>query len=65
MMHDDIDDDAEHFARSLEIELPIEPILRERQKPLETLRDMHLKPDKKPWPQAALRAEPFHWCHFC
>jgi hypothetical protein len=42
MMHDDIDDDTEHCARRLDMELPIEPILREWQKPLETLRDMVL-----------------------
>ena|ERR1700688_29258 len=38
--HDDIDDDAQHLVRQLGMELPIEPVLRQWEKPIETLRDM-------------------------
>jgi len=40
--HEDIDDDAEGLARTLNIELPIEMVLREWPAPLRTLRDMVL-----------------------
>lgn len=40
--HEDIDDDAEELARKLNIELPIEMVLKEWPTPLQTLRDMVL-----------------------
>jgi hypothetical protein len=40
--HEDIDNDAEELARKLNIELPIEMILREWPAPLRTLRDLVL-----------------------
>lgn len=40
--HEDIDEDAEELARKLNMELPIEMILREWPTPLRTLRDMVL-----------------------
>jgi hypothetical protein len=40
--HDDIDDDAQHLVRKLGMELPIEPVLREWDKPIKTLREMVL-----------------------
>jgi hypothetical protein len=39
---EDIDGDAEHLVRKLGMELPIEPILREWEDPVKTLRDMVL-----------------------
>jgi hypothetical protein len=40
--HEDIDDDAEDLVRQLGMEMPIEPVLREWETPLRTLRDMVL-----------------------
>lgn len=40
--HEDIEDDGLHLVRQLGMELPIEPVLREWEKPIETLRDMVL-----------------------
>jgi hypothetical protein len=40
--HEDIEDDGQHLVRKLGMELPTEPVLREWEKPLETLRDMVL-----------------------
>jgi hypothetical protein len=42
MIHDDVADEAEHLVRKLGMELPIEPALREWEKPIATLRDMVL-----------------------
>jgi hypothetical protein len=39
---DDIDDDVQHLVQKLGTELPIEPVLREWEKPIETWRDMVL-----------------------
>lgn len=41
-VHDDVDDDAEELAKKLNIDLPIEAVLRECPTPLRTLRDMVL-----------------------
>jgi len=40
--HEDIDDDAEELARKLNVELPIETVLREWPTPLQTLRGVVL-----------------------
>jgi hypothetical protein len=40
--HEDIDDDAEDLARKLNLQLPIEMVLRKWPAPLRTLRDMVL-----------------------
>ena len=42
MIHDDVDDEGARLVRKLGMELPIEPVLREWKKPVETLRDMVL-----------------------
>jgi len=42
MIHDDIDDDAEHLVNTLGMEMPIEPILREWPTEIKTIREMVL-----------------------
>src|SRR5437868_3586657 len=42
MVHDDIDDDAELLVKTLNMEMPIEPILQEWTTEIKSLRDMVL-----------------------
>jgi hypothetical protein len=40
--HEDADDDAEDLVKALDLELPMESVLRQWETPVETLRDMVL-----------------------